>query len=184
MEHPCKHAFSGHDAVPHRLINLAMAMTFLADLGHFKQSISTAESGSYRQGFEIKAFHQQVFAKSAILYGNAFFLECPHFLIRKEAHLSVPITAMGVTFQPEILNQAYFSIFFFCVPRFSLMHTAIIFPILSSYFPHGTNFVGGMTVPWFLQDTFLQHLLYLLRLRAAAHQFPQIAIHWMMQAEL
>ena len=41
-----------------------------------------------------------------------------------------------------------------------------------------------MTVPWFLQDTFLQHLLYFLRLRAAAHQFSQVTIHWMMKTKL
>ena len=60
-----KYAFPGHDAIADGFIDGTMVVTFLADLGHFQQDVATAQQRPYRQGREIEAVDDEIFAESA-----------------------------------------------------------------------------------------------------------------------
>src|SRR5699024_8244118 len=60
LSHLGKDALPWHDAVAHHLIDLTMAVTFLADLCHLKLRLPDTETAAHRQAGKVEALHDQV----------------------------------------------------------------------------------------------------------------------------
>ena len=71
MEHSGKYPFPGHDALTHFLKDLASVVALLADLGQLQHHIIALKFGANGHSFKVKAGHDQIFSKSAVLYLGA-----------------------------------------------------------------------------------------------------------------
>ena len=74
------------------MIDRAMGMTFLANLGQFEQSFTYSESRSYRKRTEVKPFSDNVLTERTVINIGTFRTEGFDFLKCQQADLSVPFT--------------------------------------------------------------------------------------------
>lgn len=96
LQNAGKNALARHDAVAHLLINLTMAVTFLANLRHFQQNTSAAQQRSHRQGAKIKAIDHEVFAERAGNDPRALLVEGGNLVRAQQADLPMPLTRVGI----------------------------------------------------------------------------------------
>ena len=115
VQYAGKHALAGHDAVAHALENLAAVVALFADLGDLEQYLTAAQTSADRQTGKIKAVDQQVFTECAVLDRRPPCVERLYFIVRQQAHLTVPVACMCVTLHAVIDAQGRLvNIFFLC----------------------------------------------------------------------
>ena len=102
-----KYALTRHDAVAHAVKNLAMTVTFLANLTHFQNNLSGTQNAAHRQAFEINTGDENVLAKSANLCLAATRIELIHLVRTQQAHLTVPIACVRIAGKSMIGNQRH-----------------------------------------------------------------------------
>ena len=73
-----------------------MAVAFLSNLGEFQENITDLKPGTYRYFPQIKAFYNQVLSKCSKINVCAFGAKVLYFLKGQKAHLSMPLSAMGI----------------------------------------------------------------------------------------
>ena len=81
MDHFCKNALPGHNAVSHDLEYFTAIMTLFPDLGDLQDHIVALQAGSYRKCFKIKPLYDQIFPESTILYRCSFGFKFFYFFL-------------------------------------------------------------------------------------------------------
>jgi len=105
MDDFCENTLSGHDTVTHFLENRASLMTFFPNLRQLKDNIIALKSCSDREFREIYTFHDQILAKSPVIYLRAPGAERVDLLLGQKTYLSVPFTRVGVVLYAKILQK-------------------------------------------------------------------------------
>ena len=67
-EYPSKHALVGHDALAGLLLDDAVVVALLADLGHFQHHIPNGKPAGHRQIAEVEALDDQIFAEGTVVH--------------------------------------------------------------------------------------------------------------------
>ena len=81
-------------------------MALLADLGYLSFSFAHCELCAHRQGVEHDSLSENIFCEITGLQVKVqHCLNLGYALGSKQAHLSVPVSGMGITFNAVILNQ-------------------------------------------------------------------------------
>ena len=100
-----KYPLPWHDAVAHPVKDGAVAVAFFSDLGDFQNHSMAGKSGSHRHGAKIHPFHQQILPKGSVLCHPSFLVKRLHFLMGKQADLPMPVSGMGIPFDPKIFYE-------------------------------------------------------------------------------
>ena len=113
-----KYTFPWHNAVSHFMINLAVAVTFLANLCQFQNCIRDPESRPDRKCTQIIAFYDQVLSERPKIHFRTSCPECLDLPKRQQAHLSVPFSAVRIAFDAPVFDQICFLGFVFLCTAF------------------------------------------------------------------
>ena len=90
------------------MINCAVTVAFLADLGHAKLHGPGIQSGSHRQRPEIDSVYDQIFTKGTVAHVCSALIKLLYLIIGKKTHLPVPRSRVGIALNSEIRNKMAF----------------------------------------------------------------------------
>ena len=107
VEHTGEHALVGHDALAGLLLDDAVVVALLADLGHFQNDIPHLKPAGDGQVAEIEPFHDQIFAECAVIDPD-LLAEVLDLFGAQQTDLTVPIAAMGVGLDAPFRGQGGF----------------------------------------------------------------------------
>ena len=104
LQHPGEHALPGHDALAGLLLDDAVVVALLADLGHFQHDAADGKPAGDGQIAEVEALDDQIFAKGAVVHPD-LLAERLDLLGAQKAHLTVPAAAVGVADDAPLRGQ-------------------------------------------------------------------------------
>ena len=104
LQHPGKYALSGHDALAGLLLDDAVVVALLADLGHLQHHVADGEAAGDGQAAEVEALDDEVFAEGAVVHPD-LLAERLDLLGAEQAHLPVPVSAVGVAHDAPFRGQ-------------------------------------------------------------------------------
>ena len=130
MENLGKDPFPRHDAVAHLVVDGAMGVALLADLGQFQHHVVADEARADGEAFQVEALDDDVLAERPMAHFGAAVLECLDLLVGQKAHLAVPRRSVGVALDAQLGLSSMTACSVFWIPLISLVHTALITPMM------------------------------------------------------
>ncbi len=129
LQHPGKYALPGHDALAGLLLDDAVVVALLADLGHLQHHVADGEAAGDGQIAEVEALNDEVFAKGTVVHPDLLaerldFSALSRLTCRCQfppwASLTMPHSGVRTALGTSVLT----------VPRLGLVQIARIFPIV------------------------------------------------------
>ena len=85
---------------------------------------------AYQQLFEVDAAYQNIFTEGTDSGITAARIEFIHLFRTQQTHLTMPFAGVSITLDAEIFLRTISFTGCFSVPFFSLIHTALIMPLM------------------------------------------------------
>ena len=101
-KHSGEHAFPGHDAIAHAMVDRAVAVALFSDLRDLHAHVVAGKLGADGECLYVDALYDEVLAELAVDHFGAAGLEILDALERQQAYLAMPFARMGIADDPEI----------------------------------------------------------------------------------